>query len=331
MNRNAEAITLFCSHLCVTDGILPLEAKEWSILAEKLLSLKLKPEYLLDFERQDYIEQINATDEEADRYMRLLERSGSLRFEISRYEDMGIRIVTRADSEYPRQLKKQLGSTCPPLFYAAGDPGLLNQATVGYVGSRSVDPGDVEFTRQTVAKTASRGYGVVSGGAKGIDSISASAAMEAGVPVIEYLADSMLRKMRDSELIRGIRDGRVLLMSVVIPTAGFNVGVAMMRNRYIYAQSSGTVVIRSDKGKGGTWAGATEDLRKQWCPVFCRDCDYPGNRELIRLGAIPVTDEWDGDVEVRLKDAPQPSEEQEPEQRGEQLNMLDMLPPSGES
>ncbi len=51
-------------------------------------------------------------------------------------------------------------------------------------------------------------------------------------------------------------DGRVVLFSVVVPTAGFNVGVAMQRNRYIYAQSSGTVVVRSDKGKGGTWNGA---------------------------------------------------------------------------
>ena len=36
-----------------------------------------------------------------------------------------------------------------------------------------------------------------------------------------------------------------------------------MRNRYIYAQSSGTVIIRSDKGKGGTWAGATENLKQE--------------------------------------------------------------------
>ena len=324
MNRNAEAITIFCSHLCVTEGIVPLEAKEWSNLAEKLLSQQLKPEYLLDFERQDFIDQLKATDEEADRYIRLLERSGSLRFELSKYEDMGIQIVTRADSEYPKQLKKKLGNGCPPLFYSAGDLSLLNRDTVGYVGSRSVDSTDIEFTKQTVAKTASRGYAVVSGGAKGIDSISASAAMNEGVAVIEYLSDSMLRKMRDSGLIREIRDGRVLLMSVVIPTAGFNVGVAMMRNRYIYAQSSGTVVIRSDKGKGGTWAGATEDLRKKWCPVFCRDCDYPGNKELIRLGAIPITEEWDGNVEVEMPEARQPSEKGKPAQKGKQLSLFDI-------
>ncbi len=324
MNRNAEAITIFCSHLCVSEGILPLEAKEWSTLAEKLISLKLKPEYLLDFERQDFIDQLTATDKEADRYIRLLERSGSLRFELSKYEDMGIQIVTRADNEYPKQLKKKLGSGCPPLFYSAGDLILLNREAVGYVGSRSVDPSDIEFTKQTVAKTASHGYAIVSGGAKGIDSISAFAAMNEGVAVIEYLSDSMLRKLRDSGLNREIRDGRVLLMSVVIPTAGFNVGVAMMRNRYIYAQSSGTVVIRSDKGKGGTWAGAIENLKKKWCPLFCRDYNYPGNKELIHLGAIPVTEEWNGDINVEMPEAQQPIEEDKPIEKGEQLSLFDM-------
>jgi len=324
MNRNAEAITIFCSHLCVTksEGILPLEAKEWSNLAQKLLSLKIKPEYLLDFEKQDFIDQLDSTNQEADRYIRLLDRSGSLRFELSKYEDMGIQIVTRADSEYPKQLKKKLGNGCPPLFYFAGDLSL--REAVGYVGSRSVDPSDMEFTQHTVAKTASRGYSVVSGGAKGIDSISASAAMNEEVAVIEYISDSMLRKMRDSGLVRKIRDGRVLLMSVAIPTAGFNVGVAMMRNRYIYAQSSGTVVIRSDYGKGGTWAGATENLKKKWCPTFCRDYDYPGNRELIHLGAVPVTEEWDGNVNIQMQEALLFSEEEKRPPKGEQLSLFAM-------
>ena len=117
MNRNAEAITIFCSHLCVADGVHPLEAKEWSDLAEKLLSLKLQPDFLLDFNHHDFVEQLQTTEEEADRYMRLIDRSGSLRFEVSKYEDMGIQIVTRADAGYPKQLKKKLGNGCPPMFY----------------------------------------------------------------------------------------------------------------------------------------------------------------------------------------------------------------------
>ena len=97
-----------------------------------------------------------------------------------------------------------------------------------------------------------------------------------------------------------------------------------MRNRNIYAQSSGTVVIRSDRGKGGTWAGATEDLKKRWCPVFCRDYNYPGNKELIRLGAIPVIEEWDGNVDVEMPETQQLSELERPVQMGEQISLFDI-------
>ncbi|MBQ8093801.1 MAG: DNA-protecting protein DprA [Clostridia bacterium] len=298
MNRNAEAITIFCSRLYVADNIRPLEIKEWSHLAERLISLKLQPGNLLDFEKQDFIDQLQVSEEEAERYVRLLDRSGSLRSELSKYEDMGIRIVTRADSGYPRQLKRKLGHTCPPLFYYAGSLDLLNRQSVGYVGSRSIDTSDIDFTKKTVRKTVENEYAVVSGGAKGIDTVSTAVSLSEGSSAIEYVSGSMMRKMRDHDLLRAIRDDRMLLMSVVVPTAEFNVGIAMMRNRYIYAQSSGTIVIRSDKGKGGTWAGATENLKKSICPTFCRVCDYPGNKALLKMGAIPINDEWDGNVDI---------------------------------
>ena len=49
--------------------------------------------------------------------------------------------------------------------------------------------------------------------------------------------------------------------------------------------------------KGGTWSGASEALRKDYCPVLCRENKrYPGNTDLIGLGAIPLTEEWDGDI-----------------------------------
>ena len=324
MNRNAEAITVFCSRLCVADDIQPLEIREWSRLAEQLVSLNLQPEYLLDFERQDFIDRLQASEEEAERYVRLLDRSGSLRFELSKYEDMGILVITRADSEYPRQLKKKLGNACPPLFYYAGNLGLLNRESVGFVGSRSVAPTDIEFTRRTIAKTAANEYSVVSGGAKGIDTVATSSSLSEGSSAIEYLSDSMLRKMRDPDLLRAIRDDRVLLMSVVVPTAGFNVGIAMMRNRYIYAQSSGTVVVRSDLGKGGTWAGAAENLKKSVCPTFCRDYDYPGNRELIKMGAVPIDDEWDGNVDVPCETVSPSAVEEKREVQMKQISLFDL-------
>lgn len=35
------------------------------------------------------------------------------------------------------------------------------------------------------------------------------------------------------------------------PDAGFNAGIAMQRNKYIYVQSEATVVVKSDYNKGG--------------------------------------------------------------------------------
>ena len=90
----------------------------------------------------------------------------------------------------------------------------------------------------------------------------------------------------------------MLLLSVVKPDAGFNVGVAMMRNRYIYAQSAGTVVVRSEYNKGGTWAGAMENLKHGWCPEMCwNKTSYQGNKALIQNGAIPIDESWSGKID----------------------------------
>ena len=91
------------------------------------------------------------------------------------------------------------------------------------------------------------------------------------------------------------------MMSVAKPDAGFNVGVAMMRNRYIYAQAAGTVIVRSDLNKGGTWTGANENLKNNWCTTLCWDHPYPGNQALIKNGAIPIGNDWDGSIPEQRK------------------------------
>ena len=296
MNRNSEAIIMFCSHLCVEEDIHPLEPAEWSALAEKLRTAGLTPADLLSFQENGAQEKLNLDADTTVRYRHLIDRGGSLEFAISNYENMGIHVLTRADQTYPKALKSKLGNTCPPLFYYAGELSLLERSTAGYVGSRNVSIQDAEFTRKTVEKTVAHGYGVVTGGAKGIDQISQEVALGLGAPVIEYAADSLEKKLRQSGYVRAIQNRKLLVLSVAKPDAGFHVGIAMMRNRYIYAQSNGTVVVRAEKEKGGTWAGASENLKKNWCPTLCWNHDYSGNQALIELGAIPIDDAWGGDL-----------------------------------
>ena len=104
---------------------------------------------------------------------------------------------------------------------------------------------------------------------KGVDTIAGDTALRNGSAVISYLADSMVRRIRSREAITAIQRGQLLLLSAVKPDLGFTAASAMMRNRYIYAQSVGTVAVRADYKKGGTWNGATDCIRHGITPVFC--------------------------------------------------------------
>ena len=311
MNERSTAITVLCSHLCVGEGVTPLEPKEYCSFAALLRSRKIDPEDILSFGKQDFMQLLDMTESQAERFLRLLDRSASLSFEISKYESMGITVLTRADAAYPKKLKEKLGNTCPPLFYAAGEPAIATQSAIGFVGSRSIGESDILFTQSAVRNVLKSGHIIVSGGAKGCDSIAEETALEADGEAIAYLSDSMMRKLRNAKTLQAVQQGKLLLLSVVKPDAGFNTGVAMMRNKYIYAQSEATVIVKSDYNKGGTWNGATENLRNQWALTLCRNhLSYPGNKALIEKGAIPVDDDWDGSIQAFAEKETQESVQQ---------------------
>ena len=311
MNERSTAITVLCSHLCVGEGVTPLEPKEYSSFAALLRSKKIDLEDILHFGKQDFMQLLDMTESQTERFLRLLDRSASLSFEISKYESMGITVLTRADVAYPKKLKEKLGNACPPLFYAAGDPTIAAQSAIGFVGSRSIGDGDILFTQSAVQNVLKNGHIIVSGGAKGCDSIAEEPALDAGGAAIAYLSDSMMRKLRNAKALQAVQQGKLLLLSVVKPDAGFNTGVAMMRNRYIYAQSEATLVVKSDYNKGGTWNGATENLKNHWALTLCRNhLSYPGNKALIEKGAIPVEDDWDGNIQVFTEKAKQENAQQ---------------------
>lgn len=308
MNQDSNAIITLCSYLCIPQDAAPLEPREWSQLAQRLIAAGKRPADLFDDSEADLRQQLGLEPDQAKRLLKLLDRNASLTFALKEYTDMGIQTVTRADESYPFLLKKKLGNGCPPIFYCAGDLALLRRPTIGYVGSRSVSMEDLEFTKEAVKKTVSHGYGVVSGGAKGIDTIAGTESLQLGAISVEYLSDSLLKKLNKADTVRSVQDGRLLLLSAVKPDAGFNVGVAMMRNRYVYAQSEGTVVVRSDLNKGGTWTGANENLKNAWCPTLCWDHPYPGNQALLQKGATPIGTDWDGTVTSQPPSQPEPEQ-----------------------
>ena len=49
MNLDSNAILTLCSHVCVGEGVRPLEPKEYSELAKKLGNIGKSPKDLFDF------------------------------------------------------------------------------------------------------------------------------------------------------------------------------------------------------------------------------------------------------------------------------------------
>jgi predicted Rossmann fold nucleotide-binding protein DprA/Smf involved in DNA uptake len=87
-----------------------------------------------------------------------------------------------------------------------------------------------------------------------------------------------------------LMEGRLVLVSPYDPAAGFNVGHAMQRNKLIYALADAALVVTSDFEKGGTWAGAIEQLdRLHFVPVFVRNGANAGkgNSALLNRGGRP--------------------------------------------
>jgi predicted Rossmann fold nucleotide-binding protein DprA/Smf involved in DNA uptake len=272
----------------------PLSLTEYSLLVRWLIGANIRPGDLL--QKEAVINASLGTGIGKHRLESLIGRGVQLGFAIEEWQRNGIWIISRSDADYPARYKKHLKDKAPPLLFGAGNRSLLSGGGLGIVGSRNVDQTGATFARDVAEMCAYNGMPVVSGGARGVDQISMDAALEAGGVTIGVLAEDLLKKSIERSARRAIAEERLLLLSPCHPNARFSVGTAMGRNKLIYALSDYALVVSAEHKKGGTWAGAEEELKRESAlPVFVRvGNDVPhGNRKLLGLGAISWPDSID--------------------------------------
>ena len=224
-----------------------------------------------------------------DRLEHLLGRGAAMGLALESWASAGIWILTRADPDYPERLKRKLREVAPPVLLGVGDQRLLNVGGLAIVGSRNVDPSDQAYAQQVAQSAARSGMNVVSGGARGVDETAMLAALEVDGTATGVLANGLLSAALSGKWRRYVKKKDLCLVSTNSPEAPFQVGHAMGRNKYIYCLADYALIVRSEKGEGGTWAGATEALKKNLAPVFVRpDSDAPGNAALIHMGSTPL-------------------------------------------
>lgn len=296
LSPDTEAILLLCGRFgserseTSLANPAPLTQKEYERLTKWLLECRLRPGDLLGGDLAGRLNGLVRAGLERARVESLMARGAALALAMEKWQRSGLWVLSRSDAAYPRRLKKKLGPSAPPLLYGAGEMSLLDAGGLAVVGSRNASEAALEFTRDVARACSGDGFGVISGGAKGVDVAAMQSAGEAGGTVIGVLAADLLRASVNRQNRMGIESGRLVLTSPFNPEAGFNAGNAMARNRHIYALADYALVVDSAEGEGGTWAGATENLRHAWTPLYVRmPGESAGNAALVAKGAQGFT------------------------------------------
>ncbi|MEX2243987.1 MAG: DNA-processing protein DprA [Fimbriimonadaceae bacterium] len=263
----------------------PLSKDAWRALAP-MVQERSSPQQIVEFARR----LLGALDAGivCERLEKLAEYEGAL----EDLADKGVYGVAWFEDTYPRRVVQRLGEKAPPMLFAGGNLELLNSGAIGIVGSRGLDESGASFAEGVAVEAVRQGFGVVSGGAKGTDIVSMSAAVGSGGSTIGYMSDSLSKGLKSPEIRDALDEGRVCLASPFSPFIGFQVANAMARNKLIYAHALATVVVSASEGEGGTWAGATEALRLGLGPVLVRSDEDspPGNHALIKRGGERLGD-----------------------------------------
>ncbi len=164
--------------------------------------------------------------------------------------DAGNRILTLADSAYPRAL---LDMADPPLLlYVKGNPALLERPALAIVGARSATP-QGEANAEAFAKhLCAAGLTIISGLALGIDAAAHRGALAGGsastIAIIGTGADRIY-PARNADLARAISAQGVIVSEFPLGSAALRHHFPR-RNRLIAGLSLGVLVVEAATGSG---------------------------------------------------------------------------------
>lgn len=207
-----------------------------------------------------------------------------------------VRILFPDDQEFPRLLRE---IPSPPLYlFIRGDIKPVDQLSIAIVGTRHATSYGRMVTEGLSRSLARSGLTIISGLARGIDSIAHRSAMEIeGGRTIAFLGSSVtdIYPPEHEELALQVSQ-RGALISETHPFSKPKAGVFPQRNRLISGMSLGVVVVEAADRSGSliTASHAGEQGRDLFAipgPVNSRMSR--GCNQLIRDGAILVQDAQD--------------------------------------
>lgn len=208
----------------------------------------------------------------------------------------GIEILTYADEIYPQRLRE---IPDPPmvLYYKGVFPAVDHEAVIGIVGTRRSTLYGLLYAKEFGKAIACGGAVVVSGGARGIDSMALKGALEGQTPVICVLGSGLdvIYPRENADLFFEIQKHGCLISEFRPGTKGFGHNFPI-RNRIISGLSLGVLVVEAPERSGAlnTAHHALEQGRDVFAiPGNIGTQSSAGSNRLLREGAIMVESGWD--------------------------------------
>ncbi len=212
-------------------------------------------------------------------------------------EKTGIKIARFDEPLYPKSLT--FIPDLPFLIYYKGNISYNYEKSIAIVGTREPDDEGTYETEKISDALAKNGFSIVSGLAKGIDSISHSMAIKNGGKTLAILGCGIDRTYpaENRALARDILDNDGAIISEYPPGVPPQKWFFPRRNRIIVGLSRATLIMQAPK-KSGSLITA----------VLCADYDkdlfvyksidenkalFEGNNNLIENGAKAIKDEED--------------------------------------
>ncbi|MEX2032374.1 MAG: DNA-processing protein DprA [Dehalococcoidia bacterium] len=215
--------------------------------------------------------------------------------EIERLHEAGIQAFTRSGPGYPSRLREI--DDAPPVLYVRGAWVAEDEWSVAVVGTRRATAYGRQAASELSRGLAANGVTVVSGLARGVDTIAHRTALDTGGRTVAVLANGLdtiyppeNRRMADEIAERGAVMSDYPLGTK--PRADF----FPRRNRILSGLSLGTLVVEGGYQSGSmiTAKFATEQNREVFAvPGSIFSPQSRGPQSLIRDGATPVSSAQD--------------------------------------
>ncbi len=251
--------------------------------------------------------------------------------ELRRCEDQGIQLITLEDNLYPEPLRSI--AKPPPLLYVKGEYRQDDLMAIGMVGTRKYSNYGKRMAEKLSDQLCRAGFTVISGMARGIDTFSHQAALNANGRTIAVMGTGFAvpYPRENVNLMRRISASGAVLSEFPLDQ-GPSRWSFPQRNRVISGLSRGVLVVEAP-AKSGALITA-HDALNQGREVFAvpgdaRRSTMRGNHGLIKDGAKLVEDAADVVEEFNNLQLSLPLEEdavgQEPDLTDEQRKVYAVL------